>query len=177
MAITIQQAGKEQAALLSTLGAKTFYDAFAAQNKPGDMDQYLRTHFTPEAVAAEFDQPGACFYLASMGNEVVGYMKTRTKTPPALADRKCMELERLYLLETSHGQGIGRQMLEYCIQQAKNTGCEVLWLGVWEHNPKAINLYRKCGFEKFGEHIFQLGSDAQTDSLMKLELHTPLQNS
>jgi diamine N-acetyltransferase len=170
MELIIRKAGKEQAALLAQLGAKTFYDAFANQNTEEDMEQYLRTHFTPGLVAAEFDEPGVQFYMAYMGAEVIGYIKTGAKTKAALAGKKTMELERLYLLESYHGKGFGRQMLQHCIDAARAEGYQVLWLGVWEHNPKAIGLYMQAGFQKFGEHIFQLGSDAQTDTLMKLEL-------
>ncbi|MEY3918157.1 MAG: Protease synthase and sporulation negative regulatory protein 1, partial [Bacteroidota bacterium] len=45
-----------------------------------------------------------------------------------------------------------------------------IWLGVWEHNPRAIRFYEKQGFVKFDQHIFQLGDDEQTDILMKLSL-------
>jgi ribosomal protein S18 acetylase RimI-like enzyme len=45
-----------------------------------------------------------------------------------------------------------------------------MWLGVWEENPRAIRFYQKLGFVEFGEHIFQLGDDAQRDVLMKKKL-------
>ena len=94
MELEIKRAGKEQAALLASLGAKTFHDAFAAQNTVEDMELYLASQFTPEKVAAEFDEPGAQFYIAYMGTEAAGYIKTGTKTKAALAGKKCMELER-----------------------------------------------------------------------------------
>ena len=61
-------------------------------------------------------------------------------------------------------------LAEECINQAKLKGCDVLWLGVWKQNKKAIAFYTKCGFEIFGEQIFTLGSDPQQDWLMKKEL-------
>nr|WP_228115767.1 hypothetical protein [Sphingobacterium faecium] len=42
-----------------------------------------------------------------------------------------------------------------------------VWLGVWEENPRAINFYKKNGFEEFDKHVFILGDDEQTDILMK----------
>jgi ribosomal protein S18 acetylase RimI-like enzyme len=41
---------------------------------------------------------------------------------------------------------------------------------VWEHNPKAQHFYQKLGFEKFSEHQFMVGSDPQTDWLMKKKI-------
>jgi ribosomal protein S18 acetylase RimI-like enzyme len=44
---------------------------------------------------------------------------------------------------------------------------QYLWLGVWEHNQKAINFYERNGFVTFGSHNFMLGNDKQTDLLMR----------
>ena len=57
------------------------------------------------------------------------------------------------------------------IQIARQKKVTCIWLGVWEKNEKAIKFYRKNGFIEFDKHIFVLGSDRQTDILMKLELN------
>lgn len=44
---------------------------------------------------------------------------------------------------------------------------DVVWLGVWEHNPCALAFYRKWQFEVAGEHVFRLGDDPQRDLLMR----------
>ncbi len=41
-----------------------------------------------------------------------------------------------------------------------------MWLGVWEHNPRAIAFYRKLGFVENGDHVFPLGDDPQRDIVM-----------
>ena len=53
---------------------------------------------------------------------------------------------------------------------ARELGCDVMWLGVWEYNPRAQRFYEKNGFRVVGSHVFQLGSDPQTDLLMQQEL-------
>jgi ribosomal protein S18 acetylase RimI-like enzyme len=60
--------------------------------------------------------------------------------------------------------------MEACLNFAKDAGHKVAWLGVWEHNPRAIAFYEKWGFKQFGTHPFLLGKDLQTDILMKKEL-------
>jgi ribosomal protein S18 acetylase RimI-like enzyme len=56
--------------------------------------------------------------------------------------------------------------MDRCVAEAERVGAAGLWLGVWEHNPRAIRFYEKAGFHDVGSHHFQLGSDAQTDRLM-----------
>jgi ribosomal protein S18 acetylase RimI-like enzyme len=53
------------------------------------------------------------------------------------------------------------------LEIAKLKKSDFVWLGVWEHNKKAIGFYRKNGFEVFDHHVFVLGNDHQTDLLMK----------
>ena len=60
--------------------------------------------------------------------------------------------------------------MKKCLDLASDLKKEVVWLGVWEHNQRAIEFYKKWGFEKFGTHIFQLGDDPQKDWLMLKKL-------
>ena len=52
------------------------------------------------------------------------------------------------------------------LQETERAGCDVVWLDVWEHNPRAIAFYRKWGFEQVGTQTFQLGEDVQNDWLI-----------
>lgn len=81
-----------------------------------------------------------------------------------------MEISRIYVVNTAISTGIGKALMEECIQVAIQKNKEVIWLGVWEHNTRAISFYKKFGFIQFGTHLFMLGDDAQTDWLMKKEL-------
>jgi ribosomal protein S18 acetylase RimI-like enzyme len=56
------------------------------------------------------------------------------------------------------------------MQVAKDINATHVWLGVWEKNPKAIRFYKKNGFVEFDKHIFKLGTDEQTDIMMKLQM-------
>jgi ribosomal protein S18 acetylase RimI-like enzyme len=85
-------------------------------------------------------------------------------------DRKAIEISRIYVTKQSKGRGVGKALMDKCIGTATEMNKAQIWLGVWEHNLHAINFYKKAGFEKYGEHIFMLGSDPQTDWLMKKQL-------
>ena len=65
---------------------------------------------------------------------------------------------------------IGRIFMDMAIEQAQSEKYKVVWLGVWENNIKAIRFYENYGFEVFDSHIFTIGTDHQTDLLMKLAL-------
>ena len=60
--------------------------------------------------------------------------------------------------------------MEACIEVARAKDKEWIWLGVWEHNLRAIAFYQKMGFEIFDRHIFLLGQDVQYDWWMRRRL-------
>jgi ribosomal protein S18 acetylase RimI-like enzyme len=68
------------------------------------------------------------------------------------------------------GKGVGKALMEACIDLARQKGKEWIWLGVWEHNHRAIAFYEKMGFGIFDRHIFLLGQDIQYDWLMRRRL-------
>ncbi len=81
-----------------------------------------------------------------------------------------MELQRIYLLNMVQGSGLGNKVMNFVLEIAKSANCRSIWLGVWEHNVKAIRFYENHGFIKTGEHTFLLGQDPQTDYIYTLNI-------
>jgi ribosomal protein S18 acetylase RimI-like enzyme len=60
-----------------------------------------------------------------------------------------------------------------CIEEMSLHRSDVVWLGVWERNPRAIAFYRKFGFREVGTHVFPLGNDPQRDIVMARPVRIP----
>jgi diamine N-acetyltransferase len=161
------------AAMLRKLSIDTFVDTYAVYNTPENMQLHLQQHFSKEKILAEMHDKTNYFFAAFDNDKPAGYVKLRTgkENPEELTGRKHIELERIYAVKACQGMGVGYRMIQYCLDFASVKGYEVLWLGVWNQNIKAFEFYKKCGFEIFGEHVFMLGTDEQTDWLMKKELN------
>jgi ribosomal protein S18 acetylase RimI-like enzyme len=80
------------------------------------------------------------------------------------------ELNRIYVVTERHGTGVAQALLKEALANAAAAGADCLWLGVWEHNPKAMAFYKKFGFEIVGSHPFMLGHERQRDLVMSLKL-------
>ncbi len=167
--IKIRAATVENADLLSKLSRKTFSDAFAdnPHNQAEDFAAYMAQAFNAEQLKRELADPRAVFLIADVEGEIAGYAKllTDSREPDITAD-KPIEIVRLYAHQKFIGKGIGAALMQRCLNEAANRGHDVIWLGVWEHNPEAQKFYRKWNFVPVGSHVFQLGADAQTDVLM-----------
>ena len=101
----------------------------------------------------------------------MGYLKLNFgDSQTELKDQKALEIERIYVLKEFHGKKVGQLLFEKALKIAEEKKVDYVWLGVWEENLRAINFYKKNGFEEFDKHIFKLGNDEQTDIMMKLKL-------
>lgn len=169
--LTFQQCGREHLRTLLPLAVKTFHDTFSHQNTPENMRAYMDEAFTEQRFLAELANPASRFFLAYMGEVLVGYLKiNEAPAQTELNDARAIELERIYLLPGHQGKGLGLALLEQAVAIAKAAGKDYLWLGVWEKNEKALAFYRRNGFVVFDRHTFVMGDDRQTDFLMRKEL-------
>lgn len=166
--IKIRIADREDAELIADMSRQTFYETFASQNSKADMDQFMNETFTREKLIKEVGEEHSIFLLASDEDKPVGYARLRqNNTAPELGAVPAIEIARIYAVSTAIGKGVGKALMQHCIDLAIAKKKEWIWLGVWEHNQRAIAFYRQWGFEKFAEHIFMLGDDPQLDWLMK----------
>lgn len=166
----IRPASPADAVTLALLGERTFRDTFAADNAAEDMEAYVRDAFPPARVRAELEDGQNTFLLALAGDPAtpVGYAKLRTAAAhPSVTGPAAIELQRLYVDQAVLGRGAGAALMEACLKAARSAGRRTLWLGVWEHNRRALAFYRKWGFRKVGGRVFRLGSDDQTDFIME----------
>lgn len=57
------------------------------------------------------------------------------------------ELVKMWLLPSARGIGLGRMLIEKCIQQAKDLGFKKIYLESMPELKQALNVYAKFGFE------------------------------
>jgi len=169
--VEIRQATREDAEMIADMSRRTFYETFAHQNTPEDIALYMDKQFTRESLMAEVGTPGNTFLVAWLDEQPVGYVRLLEHAPPSeIGEGTGIEIVRLYAEQSVIGKGIGRALMQSSIDLAREKGLQWIWLGVWEHNHRAIAFYTKWGFEKFGDHPFILGMDKQTDWWMKRKL-------
>ena len=165
--LVIKKASVIDAEALKKISVDTFIETFASQNTKEDMDLFLNECFNIKAIETELLDKNISYYRASLNENLVGYVKIRVGGHPDFNNAKALEIARIYVYETYHGQKVGASLMQFVMDFAKKNKFEVLWLGVWENNPKAIKFYERRGFEVFGNHIFRLGKDEQNDLLMR----------
>jgi ribosomal protein S18 acetylase RimI-like enzyme len=164
----VRVATPSDAAMIAEMSRRTFYDSFAANNSREDMDKFMNEQFTMEGLIAEVGAPGNIFIVADYNGHPAGYARLReNNNPPELKGMETIEIARIYAEKEMIGKGIGRALMEKAIAIAMEQKKQLIWLGVWEKNFRAIEFYKSWGFKKFSDHPFVVGNDVQTDWLMK----------
>ncbi|SFN34434.1 spermine/spermidine N-acetyltransferase [Chryseobacterium oleae] len=167
--IIINTASAEDLETIQSLGRQTFSETFAESNSEEAMKTYLDESFSTEKVKLELNNPDSHFFIAWEEDNAVGYLKLNSGAAQTELqdDDTSLEIERIYVKKSHHGQKVGQLLYDKALESAQSLGKNYLWLGVWEKNLRALNFYRKNGFEEFGTHTFTLGNDEQTDLMMK----------
>ena len=165
--LQIRRAVENDAALISQLSSVTFFDTFTGTCTEEDMDGFITQYFNETIVQNELKDRDDYYFIASIEEIPVGYirMKEGKSDVPEIKDYKGIELKRLYVLKEYHSKKVGAALMKFALDFAAQKGYDVLWLGVWEYNERALNFYKKFGFRDTGfKHPFPIGNTPQTDN-------------
>lgn len=152
----------DDAYALAQIGRQTAVDTFAALNTPENLQYYLDSAFSIPQLASELSNPSNLFYAVKREGVWVGYVKFQTvfdnttiELPATVLSSPTWRLERFYLDKPWHGTGIAQVMMQFCLDLARKHQVAALWLGVWEHNVRALKFYTKVGFQRVGQFGFK----------------------
>lgn len=171
MSISIVKINVDNLKELTAISQQTFKETFADFNTTEDMELYLSTDMSQQALENEIRNLNSHFYFAYLNEILAGYLK--------LTDSEKdhdLEIERIYVSQSFQGKKIGLEIMNFALSHAKKMNFSKIWLGVWEHNQKAIDFYLKLGFQFTGEKQFILGKDVQRDLIMEKFTHNIILN-
>lgn len=155
------------APVLAAFAARTFAEAFGADNRPEDMQAHLATSYGVPQQTRELANPDVITLLAHQGETLVGYAQVRRQVPPpCVIHERPIELYRFYVDRPAHGTGVAQALMSAVLEAAREFGGRHVWLSVWERNPRAVAFYTKVGFVDVGSTDFYVGPDQQTDRVL-----------
>ena len=169
--LTFRDAQLKDAAGLAEIGRDTFVETFGDLYSPGDLRQYLDDTYAVEKMEADLSDPEVEVRIAYSGKKMLAYCKIGPcKLPIDMGPEPALELHRVYVYQAGQGVGVGRILLAWAIERARQRGAKNLFLGVWESNDKGIALYESRGFEKVGGYKFKVGDTLDDEYIMRLRL-------
>jgi putative acetyltransferase len=108
-------------------------------NKPGTV--YFDE--TTDHLSEVFMATGSVYFVATLNNEIIGGGGIY---PTTNLDEGTCELVKLYLSPAGRGKGIGKLLMEKCLNAAKELGYKKVYLETMPELTIAIPMYEKFGF-------------------------------
>ena len=94
------------------------------------------------------DHPAECF-VVEFEDEVIGYATTRINRTNSVGQIPDMAVD-----EKFRGKGIGRMLLEHCLQYFRDQNLMLARIETLDQNPIGRHLYPDLGFEEVARQIF-----------------------
>ena len=171
MTIKITLCRPEHLTLLRDISIQTYRDTFADSNSEVLMQKYFDDALTLEKLLGEMQTAGSSFYFIYLHDNLAGFLKVNEdKAQSDDVLQNSIEIERFYICKNYLRKGLGKRLMAFACELAKQSNRSSLWLGVWEGNFSALAFYKAQGFYKIGEHPFDMGGDIQTDLLFKKDI-------
>ena len=152
---------------LAALAEETFRNTFGSMNTAVNMNIHCRMSYSEAIQLGEIVDPQMTTLVCEDGDDLIAFAQLCwSKAPSWVPAMNPSEIQRIYVAKPWHGKGIAQDLMAVCLKEMVNRESDVVWLGVWERNPRAIAFYKKNGFTEVGSHIFPLGTDPQRDIIM-----------
>lgn len=84
--------------------------------------------------------------VVELENRVVGTLQITFITNLSYQGGKRALIEAVHIDESVRGRGIGKAMMEWAIQKAKEEGCHLVQLTTDKQRPDALKFYQRLGF-------------------------------
>jgi ribosomal protein S18 acetylase RimI-like enzyme len=154
-----RQAEVRDAPDLAAFAERVFVTSFENQLPRAELALVARERFSLEQQQMDIADPASTIFLA-LDPAIAGYAHLAVGNRPQLdliADAPA-ELKRIYVDATWHGRGVAQMLLKLVESRARENGCDVLWLKVWDGNMRGIAFYEKQGFELIGSSVIAVGA-------------------
>ena len=159
--VEIRLAKKEDAQFIALLGRTTFTETFGHFFRDqNDLIDYYNLTFSVQKIEDGMKKQNNIFWIALVNRLPVGYAKLKLHSKSEFIESKGVcQLQKIYVLKDFLSMGIGFELQDALLRKAKELGFDKVWLSVLNSNERAINFYKKTGFEKIGNHDFQIGKE------------------
>lgn len=117
-------------------------------------DWYVNSQYSKEHILKELSQENAEYYFILKKDKIIGNFRIIWDDKLAnLSEEKQVKLHRIYLHPKTQRIGIGKQLMFWLEEKAKQKGYKIIWLDAMDEKPQAFQFYKKIGYN-YHSHTF-----------------------
>ncbi len=143
----IRKVGLSDLQELRDIGIKSYVPHYAQMWKADGLEWYLNRCFGDEFLMNELVDANVEYYIISFAEQNIGILKLVLQKPLPDSDvENALYLEKLYFIKEWTGKGIGRELMNFVFERAKEINCDCVWLVAMDTADKPIQAYENAGF-------------------------------
>ena len=162
----IRSALPTDASAITDIHNSSFYGRFRNDANESEVQRYLgeldEAYFSSLIVAQS-----AVIFVAEEGENIVGFAQLNPEKPSIHLSLSGLKLERLYVYPEQKRKGIGRALMNRCLDYRTQASVDLLWLQVLSSNIEAVQLYEQLGFSTFTKSPGKFEADEAEDFWMQ----------
>lgn len=139
MSVTIRKNKKEDNEILATIIRSSFHD-FDVKTTCGT----VYTDPTTDNLFSLFQVENSALFVAEESGVILGCSGI---FPTENLPENTTELVKFYLTKEARGKGIGKLLMEKCLEKAREIGYQQVYLESLPEFNKAVSIYEKQGFQ------------------------------
>ena len=117
-------------------------------------DWYVNIQYSEKNILKELAQEKSEYFFILYKDEIIGNFRIIwDEELQGLSDSKQVKLHRIYLNQKTQGKGIGKKLLSWLEQKAKEKDYNSIWLDAMDAQPQAFQFYKNLGY-KYHSHTF-----------------------
>ena len=140
--------------VINRIASRIWAPTYSHLMSPEQLDYMFEMMYSPENLRKAMITGGQTFLIFSDGGEDLGYVSYET------LENHGYYLQKIYLLPVRQGKGDGRNMLGLFLDYLRGIDPQAgrLGLNVNRNNKKAIDFYRRNGFEIVSRRDHPIGN-------------------
>lgn len=146
---------KDQSELFALM--KRIYPSAYGHYWKDDCSWYLESQYGIENFEGELNTSGSEYYFVRSTKQardefresVIGIFKIIKNCPyPPLEENNALKVHRVYLDPATQGQGIGKKLMLYAENYARESGHNLVWLDAMDTHKQAQAFYKSLGYTR-----------------------------
>lgn len=110
-----------------------------------------------DSLSDVYDVPNATYFVIENNGKIVGGAGVKQLDN---SDENICELQKMYLLPEGRGLGLGKLLIDTCIEKATEFGFESCYIETMTYMEDAQKLYKKVGFYNLDKQIGNTGHNS-----------------
>ena len=118
--------------------------------------------YSDASLREQMEEKNNHYYLVTADDQNVGYLSIEHNCE----NKEKTKIHKLYILPDQQKKGIGRMLIDFALERAREAGDSAIYLNVNKYNENAISFYHRTGFFLVKEEVNDIGNGYVMDDFV-----------